>query len=80
MNINLDRLIGKEAAHRLRNLGLHKVAAARLRAEGYDIPGDLDLRSAIQVLGTKTFLKNAEYSDVIQGLAALHELEQSSAK
>jgi len=78
MNINLDRLIGKEAAHRLHNLGLHKIAAAKLRAEGYDVPPELDLRSAIQVLGTKTFQKNAEYNDIIQGLAALQELEQTA--
>ena len=78
MKINLDRLLGKEAAHRLRNLGLHKIAAAKLRKEGYAVPDELDLKSAIQVLGTKTFLKNAEYRDIINGLVALHELEQSA--
>lgn len=78
MNINLDRLLGKEAAHRLRNLGLHKIAAAKLRAEGFDIPDELDIRSAIQVLGTKTFQKNAEYENIIRGLSALQELKRSA--
>lgn len=76
MNINLERLVGKEAAHRLRNLGLHKIAAARLRAEGFDVPEELDLRSAIQTLGTRTFTKNAEYRYIMEGLIALGELEK----
>lgn len=80
MNINLDRLLGKEAAHRLRNLGLHKIAAAKLRAEGFDVPDELDLKSAIQVLGTKAFQKNAEYENIIKGLIALRELEQSATQ
>lgn len=75
MNINLDKLIGKEAAYRLRNLGLHKIAAAQLRTEGFDISSELDLPTAIYVLGTKTFLKNAEYRNIVNGLTALNALK-----
>lgn len=78
MTIALDKLIGTDAAQRLRGLGLHKIAAARLRSEGHDVPEELDLRSAIQAIGTRTFQKNAEYQNIIQGLVALDELVKSA--
>lgn len=78
MKINLDKLFGKEAAHRLRNLGLHKIAAARLRAEGHSVPDTLDLRSAVQALGTSIFHKNAEYQAIVEGIVAFDELTKSA--
>ena len=72
--MNLEQLVGRETALKLRNLGLHKVAAARLRAEGHDVPDELDLRSAVQALGTNVFLKNSEYKRVHDGLKALEQL------
>ena len=78
MAINLDKLIGTDAAQRLSGLGLHKVAAARLRAEGYDVPEELDIYSAVRVLGTRAFQKNAEYQSILQGLIALEELEKTA--
>jgi len=75
--ISLEKLLGKEAAERLHNLGLHKVAAARLRAEGHDVPEELDLRSAIQALGTNVYQKNAEYKEILEGLVAFDDLMQS---
>jgi len=77
MNINLSKLIGPEAAHRLTHLGLDKVAAARLRSEGYKVGESLDLRSAIQVLGTKLYEKNAEYKIILDGIAAYRNLRRS---
>lgn len=74
MDINLNRLLGPEAAHRLTHLGLHKIAAARLRAEGYSVPDELDLRSAIQALGTRLYEKNAEWQLILEGLSALDTL------
>lgn len=74
MSVNLEHLVGRETALKLRNLGLHKVAAARLRAEGHDVPNELDLRSAVRALGTNIFLKNAEYKRIHDGLCALEQL------
>ena len=74
--ITLERLLGPESAHKLRTLGLHKIAAARLRAEGHNIPGDLDIKSAIQALGTNLYMKNAEYKQILEGLVSLDKLTQ----
>lgn len=78
MDVNLERLIGYESARKLRTLGLHKIAAARLRAEGHNIPGDLDLRSAVQALGTNLYTKNAEYQQILEGLISLDKLTQEA--
>ena len=72
--VKLNHLLGDEAAKKLAHTGLHKIAAARLRAEGHQIPEELDLRSAIQALGTNLFLKNAEYKVILDGILATHEL------
>jgi hypothetical protein len=72
--INLEKLLGKESAWKLRNAGLHKMAAERLRSEGHSIDGDLNLRSAIQALGTNLYIKNAEYKNIIDGLVCLGAL------
>jgi len=72
--INLERLVGKDSAQRMLNAGLHKLAAARLQAEGHSVPDELDLRSAIQALGTNVYTKNAEYKNIIDGVVCLKEL------
>lgn len=72
--INLENIFGKETAWKLRNVGLHKLAAERLRADGYPIDGDLNLRSAIQTLGARVFIKNAEYKNIIDGIMCLSSL------
>jgi hypothetical protein len=79
MKINLERLFGKEAAHRLRNLGLHKVAAAKLRTDGHAIPDELDIRSAIQALGTNVYQKNAEYQSIVEGIVAFDDLTKKGS-
>jgi len=76
MIINLDRLLGSESAYKLQTLGLHKIAAARLRAEGHSVPDSLDLRSAVQALGTNLYAKNAEYRHIFDGLLSLDRLAQ----
>lgn len=70
----LNGLLGDERAERLASVGLDKVAAARLRADGHDVPASLDLPSAIRCLGTNVFLKNAEYRSIAEGLIALRDL------
>lgn len=70
----LNGILGNEKATRLANVGLDKVAAARLRTDGHDVPESLDLPSAIRCLGTNVFLKNAEYRSIAEGLIALSEL------
>ena len=70
----LNGILGNDRAARLVNAGLDKVAAARLRAEGHDVPESLDLPSAIKALGTNVFLKNAEYRSIAEGLIALRDL------
>lgn len=72
--INLEKLLGKESAWKLRNTGLHKLAAERLRSEGHHIDGDLNLRSAVQALGTNLYIKNAEYKNIIDGIVSLGAL------
>jgi len=57
-----------------KTVGLHKLAAARLKAEGFDVPDELDFPNAIKVLGTKLYTKNAEYKNVLDGLVCLREL------
>lgn len=75
--VNLDKLMSPENAAKLRTLGLHKVAAARLGMEGWQLPqGELDLRSAVQILGTHIYEKNAEYRQIAEGLIALRSLTQ----
>jgi len=44
--------------------------------EGHDVSGDLDIKAAVQALGTNVFLKNAEYKNIAVGLAALSNLTQ----
>lgn len=78
MKINIEKLLGKEATDRLCNLGLHKIAAARLRSEGHQVPTELDMHSAIQALGTNVYHKNAEYKGIIEGLATLDDLMKSA--
>jgi len=74
----LNGLLGDERAHRLASIGLDKVASARLRAEGHNVPESLDLPSAICALGTNVFLKNAEYRSIAEGLVALRDLARGS--
>ena len=75
--VKLNHLIGDESAKKLAHMGLDKIAAARLRAEGHQIPDTLDMRSAIQALGTNLFLKSAEYKVILDGLVAARELTRS---
>jgi hypothetical protein len=70
----LENLIGNVAATKLRTRGLHKIAADRLRSDGHAITGDLDLKAAIQALGTNVFLKNAQYKRIFEGLVTLDNL------
>lgn len=74
--IDLERLLGKESARRLAGTGLHKLAARRLQAEGHNVPDELDLRHAIQALGTNIYIKNAEYKNIIDGIVCLRELSR----
>ncbi len=72
--VDLERLVGKESAQRMRDAGLHKLAAARLQSEGHAVPDELDLRSAIQAIGTNAYIKNAEYKNILDGVICLQEL------
>ena len=73
----LNSLIGEKSARKLASLGLHKIAVARLRAEGHDVPAELDLRAAVQALGTNVFLKNASYKSILEGLVAYSNVTRS---
>lgn len=75
--IDFKRLLGKETFERFRKTGLHKIAAARLQQEGHDVGDELDLRSAIQVMATNVYVKNAEYKSIAEGLIALDALARS---
>jgi hypothetical protein len=72
--ISLNKLVGQESADRMRQAGLHKLAATRLRSEGIPVSDEFDLRDAVQALGTKLYTKNAEYRDILDGIQSLRIL------
>lgn len=74
--IDLERLFGKESVQRMSRVGLHKLAAMRLQAEGHNVPDELDLRSAIKALGTNIYIKNAEYKNILDGITCFRDLVQ----
>jgi hypothetical protein len=49
---------------------------ARLNAEGYKL-AELDLPTAVAILGMKIYEKNAQYRRIISGLKALQEVERA---
>lgn len=57
--------------------GLHVAVGKRLQQEGYKVASVGDLPTAIRVLGTKIYEKNAEYRRIIEGLQSLRQLERS---
>jgi len=75
-DISLERLVGSEAARRMRSAGLNKLAAGRLRAEGVSVSDEFGLKEAVYALGHKLYEKNAEYKSVIESIAALAALKK----
>lgn len=75
INIDLSKLMSKEAAARLRESGLHKIAAAMLRQEGVKVGEEITMADVVQHIGTKLRQKNAEWSRVHQGLQALKNIK-----
>lgn len=65
----LERLREKIATQ-----GLHRVVAERMRKEGHDVAEIADFPTAIRLLGTLIYEKNAEYRRIIEGIAALKEV------
>jgi hypothetical protein len=76
MNININKLMKKEALDKIRAVGLHKLAAARLKLENIDVGDELDLQKTAYVLGRKLREKNAVANRVISGLIAMRELNK----
>jgi len=74
--VNLEKLFGVEAAQRMKTAGLHQMVAGILEKEGHAVGNELDLRSAIQALGTNLYAKNAEYKAIRDGLLSLNELNR----
>jgi len=56
--------------------GLHRVVAARLADEGFQIDEMSSLKTAAHVLGVKLFMKNAEYRRMAEGVESLRALER----
>jgi hypothetical protein len=73
ISINLDTFMDKEAAEFLRGGELHKVAAAMERSKGEKI-AELDLMSAVYLLGKKAHMKTASFRKIVQGLRAASEV------
>lgn len=76
--VNLDLLISPEAASRLRSAGLHKVAAAMLKNEGFKVAEELTMKDVVTALGIKLRQKNAEYTRIREGFASMRALEKSA--
>ena len=53
---------------------LHKIAANMARSNGVAVTGDLDIHSALRALGSRIYLKNAEWKMIHTGLDALKGL------
>jgi hypothetical protein len=60
--------MGEKLTALARNFGLHKVAAERIGKDSFDV------RSSLEDLGSKIFLKNAEYKNILDGLECLANL------
>lgn len=60
--------MGEKLASLARGFGIHKLAAERTGKEEFDV------RATLEDLGAKIYLKNAEYKNILDGLACLSEL------
>lgn len=75
----LHQLFGKQANALLSNANsMHKVAAVRSREEGLAVSDDFNLHDAVHVMGAKMHTKRAEHRSVIDGVVALHGLQNRS--
>lgn len=66
--IDARNVMGEKLAALARGFGLHKVAAERIGRH------DFDVRATLEDLGAKIYLKNAEYKNILDGLACLDAL------
>lgn len=71
MNPMLKRLQEKIAKH-----GLHGVVGAKWRADGFKV-ASMDSRDAFAAFGAKLYIKSAEYRRIMDGLAALDQLQEN---
>jgi hypothetical protein len=71
INIDLNKLISPVAVAKLRSAGLHKVAAALAKTEGFKTAEEINMADAVTILGAKIRYKNASYARIKEGLDAL---------
>jgi hypothetical protein len=65
MELHVEQLVSPEALTALRSAGLHKVAAAMA---GVD---ELDLNTAVRLIGEKAYTRRKEAAEIANGLGAL---------
>ena len=75
-DIVLENIMGKEAAARMRAAGLNKLAAGVARSEGIPVSDRFDLRDAMTALGTRLYIKNAQYKNILDGLESMRSLKR----
>jgi hypothetical protein len=66
----------QELREKIASGGLNRLVTARLNAEGYKL-AELDLPTAMAILGMKIYEKNAQYRRIIGGLKALQEVDRA---
>jgi len=79
ISINLEKFMDKKAVDTLKGKNLHKLAAIIERNKGEEAIGEqLDLASAVYLLGKKAYLKNASFNKIKMGLEAYKDLKRNS--
>ena len=71
MNAMLKSLQTKIAQH-----GLNGVVAAKWRADGFEKVSSMLDREAFAAFGAKLYIKSAEYRRIMDGIAALKQLQE----
>ena len=76
---DIHKFIDKDHLASLGRAGMHKVATRLEKLEsGRDIGDEMDMHSAISLLGEKAFIKRAEHRMIRSSLAALNQLPTES--
>lgn len=77
MIIDLERLLGQEKCARLCGAGLHlhRTFAKTAADEGLPAPAEINLKTAMQLIFTRMFLKRAEWRTIANGLQAVQDVE-----
>ena len=66
----------EQLREKIASVGLHRMVGEMMRKEGHNVTEVSDFPTAIRLLGTRIYEKNAEYRRIIDGIAALREVSK----